>query len=308
MNFLAATSKEHVLQHINKHWNDLLKFIFNLGEFTSNPNQLIDTMTKHYSFGMAISRDVIHQAAPFFSDVGFYLDNHDVALFHSKVAPTYAYYYRYNGIFSGGNLFLAKTDVPFLGDINYLLGGSIANLQENLLNHRAENPHGVCHGYDVNNEKLINFYKQFISKHRFYFYACRDELALMFDLPIVRKPIVLLDADYIFSKRFVALWVSFAATGYYNSVKKYFSIVKQYFEHVTLKNIISKFILCGSEPQLSKANEDRFKWEPVGKTNPNLEDVALTRLEMNNRFSMVKEPFFDRIKYWKDQGVTYYKS
>lgn len=45
-------------------------------------------------------------------------------------------------------------------------------------------------------------------------FVCSDELALQFNLPFARKPIILADADLAFSKKFVALWASFAETGY----------------------------------------------------------------------------------------------
>lgn len=148
--FSAIVQNSTLRDFVNKNWPQIGKFLFNLNEFSSDPDALISTLTEFYMKKLPISKENLKEIVPFMSDAGFFLDNHDAALLHSKVAPTYIYHYNYSGIFALGEIFFKKTSLPIGGTLNGLLGGGISLVSSNLLNRRAENPYGVCHGYEFN--------------------------------------------------------------------------------------------------------------------------------------------------------------
>lgn len=131
--------------YVNKNWPEIGKFLFNLKEFSSDPDGVISALTHFYMKDKNFSQKNFKYIIPFMSDAGFFLDNHDVALLHSRVAPAYAYHYKYNGIFALGHILFTKTPLPIGDSLNSILGGGVSLISSNLLNSRAENPWGVCH-------------------------------------------------------------------------------------------------------------------------------------------------------------------
>lgn len=205
---------ESFLKYVNENWKKIARYMFNLNEH-HHPEKIIDSLTSYYMKDVPITRENLKDVVEFTTDGGFFLDSHDVALMHAKFAPTYIYYYTYHGIFSIADLLFTKLDIPLIGsDLNYMMGTGVSWVVANILNQRSDNKLGICHGYDIQ----IAFISLSSANGVFLLIVIStcvfsDELALLFNLPLVRKEIRQGDPDFEFSKKFVLLWVSFAENG-----------------------------------------------------------------------------------------------
>lgn len=64
------------------------------------------------------------------------------------------------------------------------------------------------------------------------------------------------------------------------------------------------FVWFSSVPDTSRA-EERVPWNTVRATNPDLLDVPLKRLQLDKTFTVIDEPFFKRIGFWKNHSISY---
>jgi len=170
---------------LNTKWEHFAPVLLNYQNH-SNKDALSAQVKKFYLSDEPVSQKNAREAANMVSDRNFFLDNHDAAILHSQVAPTYLYYYTYQGLFALGNLLFSRTPLPLPDNLDYMVGTGLNWVSSNLLRRRRRSKLGICHS---------------------------DEMPLLFNIPLIRREINQNDVDYEFSRKLINLWVSFAETG-----------------------------------------------------------------------------------------------
>ncbi|XP_035704166.1 venom carboxylesterase-6 isoform X2 [Folsomia candida] len=176
---------------VNSGWDQMAAKFLNLHPSEVNPTLLKD-IKQFYLNNSEINLQTIKMSANMISDRAFFLDNHDAAVLHSRVANVYPYYYTYSGRYAMAKLLFVKSQLPFrLPDrYDFAIGTLSSWFLEYVLRIKEPNYVGIGHS---------------------------DEMVLFFNTPFIRREIVPEDEDYVFSKALISLWVTFAETGVPNT-------------------------------------------------------------------------------------------
>lgn len=146
---IAVLRNESMRQYVNREWQRLAPQVLSYRDH-ENKNQVTMDIVEYYLNNQEISQETILESNDMLSDRGFFLDSHDAAVMQSEVAPTYVYYYTYEGVFNGGNMLFTKANLPLPSDANYVFGGGMVWLRSVLTNQPEKSKFGICHGL-VNN-------------------------------------------------------------------------------------------------------------------------------------------------------------
>lgn len=132
---------------LNSKWEHFAPVLLSYQNYP-NKSALSAEVKKYYLNDAPISQSNAKETANMVSDRNFFLDNHDAAILQSRVAPTYIYYYTYQGLFALGNLLFSRTALPLPGNLDYLVGTGLNWVSSNLLRRRRKSKLGICHRYD----------------------------------------------------------------------------------------------------------------------------------------------------------------
>ncbi|ODM99012.1 Venom carboxylesterase-6 [Orchesella cincta] len=185
VHLIAILRNETMRKTLNSKWEHFAPVLLSYQNH-ENKSALSTAVKRFYLNNEPVSQKNAKETANMVSDRNFFLDNHDAAIMHSRVAPTYVYYYTYQGVFALANLLFSRTPLPLPDNLDYLLGTGLNWVTSNLLRRRRRSKLGICHS---------------------------DEMPLLFNIPLIRREITPNDVDYDFSRKLINLWVSFAETG-----------------------------------------------------------------------------------------------
>jgi hypothetical protein len=140
---LAIIRNSTMNERINKEWERFAPIFLNLRR-AERSFKLLQDIREYYLNNSDIGILTIKASAAMLSDRGFFLDNHDAAVLHAKVAPVYAYYYNYNGRYAMAKLLFVKSPLPFpIPDrYDFAIGTAINWFAENVLRFREPNRFG----------------------------------------------------------------------------------------------------------------------------------------------------------------------
>lgn len=127
---------------LNSNWEHFAPVLLGYQDHT-NKDALSTRVKKFYLNDEPLSQSNAREAANMVSDRNFFLDNHDAVILQSKVAPTYAYYYTYQGLFALGNLLFSRTPLPLPDNLDYLVATGLNWATSNLLRRRRKSKLGT---------------------------------------------------------------------------------------------------------------------------------------------------------------------
>jgi len=141
--FAAIIRNSTMNEKINTEWEKYAPLFLNL-HTSERSTKLLREIRQYYLNDSDIGIMTIKQSANMLSDRGFFLDNHDAAVLHAKVADVYAYYYKYNGRYAMAKLLFVKSPLPFpIPDrYDFAIGTAINWFAENVLRMREPNRFG----------------------------------------------------------------------------------------------------------------------------------------------------------------------
>lgn len=145
--FLDILRNEDELKLVNAYWAFINPFVLAYADHPKK-DEITAFITKNYMNNAPLSMEVLKEAAAMLTDKGFNLVTHDMALLHSKIAPTYLYYYSYQGIYSLINLLYADTNssLPLMEQFDRVTSAELHYLVSEILPQRKLNDIGPTHG------------------------------------------------------------------------------------------------------------------------------------------------------------------
>lgn len=126
---------------LNEKWEQFAPVLLGY-QHHPNKDQISADVKKFYLNDEEVTQKNVKETANMVSDRTFFLDNHDAAILQARVAPTYVYYYTYQGLFALGNLLFSRTPLPLPDNLDYLVGTGLNWVSSNLLRRRRRSKLG----------------------------------------------------------------------------------------------------------------------------------------------------------------------
>lgn len=125
---------------VNTNWEKFAPILLHLNRSEVSPEVLTE-IREYYLNKSDIGLPTMTQSANMLSDRTFFLDNHDAVVLHSRVAPVYPYFYKYNGRYAMAKLLFVKSPFPVaLPDrFDFAIGTGVSWFAENVLRIREPN-------------------------------------------------------------------------------------------------------------------------------------------------------------------------
>lgn len=141
VHLIAILRNDTMRKILNSKWEQFAPVLLGFKNYTDK-EMLSKEVKQYYLNNNPITQQNAKETANMVSDRNFFLDNHDAALLQSKVAPTYIYYYTYQGLFALGNLLFSRSPLPLPGNLDYLVGTGLNWVSSNLLRRRRKSKLG----------------------------------------------------------------------------------------------------------------------------------------------------------------------
>lgn len=100
-------------EKLNRNWEHYAPLLM---LYSKHPQKdQVSVAAKYYYFqNRPVELATLKEAGEMMSDRGFFLDSHYSCLLQSRVAPTYAYYYAYEGLFALADLAFTSSNKPLV--------------------------------------------------------------------------------------------------------------------------------------------------------------------------------------------------